>query len=72
MADYPYSGEDFRKAREKANLTRAEMAAKSHTFVYEIINLEASKQVPPNKFIKIMAILGNYLPPVSAEKVPND
>jgi DNA-binding transcriptional regulator YiaG len=59
---YPYSGDAFRHAREKAGLSRVQLAAQAHVFVYEVMHLEAGKQVPPNKYSALMAVLQPYLP----------
>lgn len=51
----------FLEARKKSGLSRVELAAKSHTFVYEIMNLEKGLSVPPNKLPAILKILNQYL-----------
>lgn len=68
MFPYPYSGADFRTAREQSGLTVVELAAKAHMFVYEIQHLESGQKVPPNKYPKVQAILQPWLPSLPGAK----
>lgn len=62
MYPYPYSGPEFRAAREKGGLSVVQLAAQSHMFVYEIQHLESGQKVPPNKYPRVQAVLQPWLP----------
>lgn len=58
---YPWTGAQFRRAREAAAWSQVELAAKAQLFVYEVQKLEAGQKIPPNKFPRLLACLQPYL-----------
>ncbi|MBT9548822.1 MAG: helix-turn-helix domain-containing protein [Candidatus Sericytochromatia bacterium] len=61
LGRYPWTGAQFRRAREAAAWSQVELAARAQLFVYEVQKLEAGQKIPPNKFPRLLACLQPYL-----------
>lgn len=58
---YPWTGAQFRRAREAAGWSQVQLAAQAHLFVYEVQKLEAGQKIPPNKLPRLLACLEPWL-----------
>ncbi|PIQ26636.1 hypothetical protein COW36_01250 [bacterium (Candidatus Blackallbacteria) CG17_big_fil_post_rev_8_21_14_2_50_48_46] len=61
LSRYPWTGAQFRRAREAAGWSRVELAAQAHLFVYEVQKLEGGQKIPPHKYPRLLDCLKPWL-----------